>query len=54
MVSAHLNGQIFASSDTGPYCFVGEEVIDNPFGAENHIQLWANSPPFRDPSLVKM
>ena len=28
MVSGHLSGQIFASFETGPYCFVGEEAID--------------------------
>ena len=38
MVNAHLSGQIFASFETGPYCFVDEEVI-NPLDAENHIQI---------------
>ena len=25
MISAHLNGQIFANIETTPYCFMGEE-----------------------------
>ncbi len=66
MIFAHLNGQISASIETYPYCFMSEEAgfnycqilrkypyfsNINPFAAENEGERWADTPRFHDLSL---
>ena len=62
MIFSHLNGQISASIETYPYCFMSEEAIHiewqnkyfsniNPFAAENEGERWADTPRFPDPSF---
>ena len=54
MIFAHLNGQISASIETYPYCFMSEEANINPFAAENEGERWADTPRFPDPSLCNI
>ena len=59
MISARLNGQIFANIAICPYCSLGEEGKHYIFPKLTPLQLtinkdekWADTPQYRDLSLL--